>query len=76
MASSEFGSSRPNRNIRDEEDESDEEQIAPFEDQTDLVGHSEMDLPEEEDGEDIMNDPEADYFLGLDGFFITRQYLI
>ena len=66
MASSEFGSSRPNRRHQDDDSDhdSDNDQLVPFpEDQADqIIGESEMDLPDEDsDGEDIMNNPEDDY---------------
>lgn len=64
MDSSEFGTSRPNRNQNQNDSDEEDNNLVPFEDQADqLIGMSEMDLPEEdeEEGEDIMANAEDDY---------------
>lgn len=62
MESSEFGSSRPNRNTDNFSDEEDNT-LEPFEDQANQI-ISEVDLPGDDDfeeGEDLMNNAEDDY---------------
>ena len=59
MDSSEFGTSRPNRPVRDEEED---QELPAFEDQTrNLLDHDELPDEEDDEGEDLMANAEDDY---------------